>query len=390
MLLCFAVTTTAFTQDWPQWRGPNANGITSESGWNPDALDGTLTPRWKAQVGVGFSSMAVRGQYVYTMGNASYTDTVYCLDFDTGTVIWEHSYPCMTGSYPGPRATPTVDGNHVYTLSREGHLFCLDALSGDVVWEKHLKNDFSIKSPTWDFAGSVVVVGNLLILNAGRSGLGLNKADGELVWSSGQTSGGYATPVVYRHDDREITVIFGASAVYGVDLSDGEVLWSYPWGPSNQVNAADPVVHDEKVFISSAYGYGSGLVDFRGNAPELVWRSGIYQAHFSSFIFVDGYLYGIDGDARQSTSGVLRCVDFDTGKERWSERVGFGSLIAAGEYLVILNSIGVITVAELNNRRFRLVARGELPRNQYWTSPVLVGKRLLCRNIRGEIYCLDL
>jgi outer membrane protein assembly factor BamB len=390
LILWLLIPLSVSGQDWPWWRGPDRNGISSETEWDPSALAGTPKTLWQVNVGIGFSPLAVKGQFVYTMGNTANTDSVYCLDIDTGETVWKYSYACRLGSYPGPRVTPTIDDNRLYTLSREGHLFSFDAQSGKVIWQKHLQKDFKTSPPQWDFAGSVVVTGDLLLLNAGKSGLAVNKNNGKLVWDSGRGPGAYATPVLYDHRGQAAAVLFGSRAVYGVRLRDGKVLWSYPWETSNQVNAADPIVFDDKVFLSSAYGYGAGLIDISGRKPDLIWKSGIYEAHFSSFVLIDGFLYGIDGDARQTSSGVLRCVEYSTGKERWHAQLGFGSIIAAGDYLIMLNATGLITVAEINNKRYRKVAQGQIPLNQYWAPPVLVRGRLFCRSVRGDIYCLDL
>ena len=380
---------TVHGQDWPRWRGPDGNGIVSDSRWNPRSLNRSPEILWQANVGIGYSSLAVKGDYVYTMGNASNSDTVYCLDFDSGEIIWRFSYPCSLGSHPGPRATPAVEGGRMYTISREGHLFCLDAYKGDVVWKVHLREDFGISPPSWGFAGSVVISGDFLLLNAGDSGMAVDKNSGEAVWSTGKAPGGYATPVLYNYSGKKYAAMFGSNTVNGVDIGNGRVDWSYGWGPRNGVNAADPVVSDGKIFVSSAYGFGAGVIDFSGRRPELVWKNDIFESHFSSFIYKDGYLYGNDGDARQTTSGIFRCIEFETGREKWNARLGFGSLIAVGDYLIMLNAVGVVVIAELNPEVFRRVAEFELPRNQYWTPPVLVRGRLFIRNLKGDVFCID-
>jgi outer membrane protein assembly factor BamB len=144
--------------DWPQWRGPRRDGISSETGWRAWTAGG---PRrvWTAQVGEGFSSVAVKGGRLYTVGNAGGKDTVYCLDAGTGRVVWRFSYPCGSGDYGGPRATPVVDGNRVYTFSREAQAHCLNAASGARVWERDLRRETGGAPPQWGFAGSPLVLG---------------------------------------------------------------------------------------------------------------------------------------------------------------------------------------------------------------------------------------
>ena len=379
-----------YGQDWPRWRGPEGNGLSRETRWNPRALAGQPRIQWQASIGTGFSSPAVAGGYVYVMGNQNGTDTVHCLDMETGRVVWTHSYPCALGSYPGPRATPAVDGQVLYTLSREGHLFALEAATGRVRWQRHLVNDFGALPPSWDFAGSPVVAGDRVILNAGRSGLALDKSSGRLLWSSPRGRGGYATPVLAEYGGRPAAVIFGESATYGVELSSGEVLWSFDWRTSNLVNAADPVVFDGKVFVASGYGKGCALYDVTKRSPAPVWQNNLFTTHFSSFVYLDGYLYGIDGDARQAGGGTLRCVDAATGREAWSQRLGFGSLIAVDGRLVVLNSSGTVVVAEATPAGYRELSRASLPRDQYWSPPAFAGGRLFIRNLRGTLFAIDM
>ena len=389
LVLFSASSAAAETAEWPRWRGPDGNGIAAGMSVNPKALAGQPKIAWKSSLGTGFSSVAVAGGRVYGLGNTGDTDTVFCLNVETGRVLWKHSYRCAQGSYPGPRATPTVHEGVVYTLSREGHLFALDAATGRVRWQKHLADDLGIQSPQWDFAGSVVVAGGLLVLNAGRSGLALDRSTGATVWESGTEPGGYATPVLAELTGRPSAVIFGERAAYGVDVADGTVRWSFPWVTGSDVNAADPVVLGDRVFVASAYDKGCALYDVSDARPAVVWRNNAFETHFSSFVAMDGSLYGIDGDARVPNGGVLRCLDVVTGKTAWSAPVGFGSLVATRDHLVVLNSTGTIVVAEASSAGYRELARSALPRNQYWTPPALAAGKLFVRNLTGDLFAID-
>jgi len=394
VLFLLAAAASAPAEDWPRWRGPNGNGVSPESQWQASGFHSEPRLFWKASVGEGFSSVAVKGRYAYTLGNADGKDTVWCLEAETGKRVWTYSYDCRLGSYPGPRATPAVDGEVVYTLSREGHLFALDAATGKVRWRKHLVDDFGVAPPGWDFAGSPVVAGERLVLNAGQAGLALDKGTGAKLWGSGRGPGGYATPVLAQLRGKPGVVFFGEAGVYGVDLRSGEQLWFFEWQTGSDVNAADPVVFDEKVFVASAYGKGCGLYDVGKPFPLLIWRSDAFKTHFSSFVHLGGYIYGIDGDARQTNAGTLRCLDVRTGKPAWSMRLGFGSLIAAGqpgsERLIVLNSTGAIFVAPASPAGYKELAKATLPRDQYWSPPALAQGRLFVRNLRGDLFAIDL
>jgi outer membrane protein assembly factor BamB len=275
-------------------------------------------------------------------------------------------------------------------LSREGHVFCFDAQNGRVRWSKHLNDDYRMSPPQWGFAGSPVSYGDTLLFNAGRSGIALRKRDGEVVWSSERERGSYAAPVLYRYSGGTAAVIFGENAVYGVAADTGNRLWSYRWTTSASVHAADPLVDNGKVFVASAYNQGSALIDISGNRPVTVWTSPIFNTHFSSFVLIDGTIYGNDGDARRSTGGEFRAMDFLTGEDLWSERFGFGSLIAVGSHLVTLDYRGTIRIMKADPRAPAVVSSGELPRGQFWTPPAYSDGFLYCRDTRGNLHRVDL
>jgi outer membrane protein assembly factor BamB len=375
--------------DWPQWRGPDRNGISAESDWDPSAL--TKGPRilWRTNVGLGYSGVAVKGDLLYTMGNIRGQDIVTCLDTRTGREIWSYSYPARSMQYPGPRATPTIDGGFLYTLSSDGQVFCFSAKTGALQWRTDITSDFGARPPNWGFAGSLVVEGNLLLVNAGPSGMALYKQSGTLAWSSGSGTGGYATPVLYTQNGKRYAAIFGRRAIYGVEVQTGRQAWSYPWVTGNDVNAADPLVFDDRVFISSNYGAGSALLDISGRQPRLLWRNQRMNSHFSSFVLIDGYIYGNDGFAGRR-SGVFRCLDAQTGREMWSESLGFGSLIAADGKLILLTEQGNLQIAAATPSGYREISRARsLLSSSCWTPPVLCDARIYLRNHRGELVCLD-
>jgi outer membrane protein assembly factor BamB len=375
--------------DWPRWRGSNGDGISPETGWNPKALSKGPRIVWKTNVDSGFSSVSIRGNSLYTMGNRKGQDVVYCLDVRTGKEIWSHSYPCSLGQYPGPRATPAIDGSFVYTLSQEGHLFCFNAENGKVKWQKNITREFGVSPPNWGFAGSPVIEGDLLILNAGVSGLALDKRTGEKVWLSKSGVGGYATPVVYRLDGTQYVAIFGRRALYGVELASGKQLWSFPWVTGHDVNAADPLVHGNRIFISSNYGVGCALIELQEKGPKLVWKNDKMNSHFSSFIYLDGYIYGNDGTASYRR-GTFRCLEFETGKEMWGENLGFGSLIATRDTLILFNDRGNLFIAEATPASYREISRAEsVLGSTCWTPPVLCRGRIYLRNSRGDLVCID-
>jgi len=374
--------------DWPRWRGPDGNGISDESDWNPAALAAGPKIAWKENVGGGYSSVAVKWPYLYTMGNMEKQDSVYCFKADTGEEVWRHSYRCKSGSYPGPRATPAVEGASVYTVSRQGEVFCLDAARGDVKWSVNIVSKFGAKPPKWGHSGSPYLEGDMLILNAGEAGLALNRNTGARIWASESGIGAYATPVLCRNGDRQIALLFAKKALIAVDSRTGERAWSVPWVTSWDVNAADPIVDGSNIMISSGYKKGCALLDVSAGEPKVVWQNTLMRNHFSSSVLLDGHVYGIDGNAGK---GMLRCMEFATGAEKWSEDLGFGGLMAAGGKLIVLNERGGLFIAEAEPESYKELSRGKLPsRPRFWTAPVLCGGRIYCRNDKGDLFCVDM
>jgi len=374
-------------RDWTQFRGSNQDGISKDVQWNPQAITNGGKTAWKTNVGVGYTSVAVSGDKIFTMGNKNNQDIVYALSLKDGASLWQFAYPCSAGAYPGPRATPATDGKLVYTLSREGHLFCLNADTGKVQWQKNLITDFKAENLGWGLSGSPVIKGNLLLINACQYGIVLNRITGEKVWASPAGVGGYAAPVVYKTGNTEYMAVFGEKALYGVEINTGKKLWAANWETSYNVNAADPIPLDGKIFISTGYDKGATVIDIQGTAPRVVWTSKIMRNHFSSCVLINGYLYGIDGNVG---NGSLKCIDFATGTEKWSHNLGFGSLTAAGDHLIVLNERGELFVVKASPTAFEQVASaGKILERTCWTAPVLCRDLIFCRNEKGDIVALD-
>jgi outer membrane protein assembly factor BamB len=390
LIICAAAAPAA-AGDWPCWRGPSHNGISDEKGWLDRWPKDGPPVLWKAAVGTGFSSMAVSGGRLYTLGHHDEKDTVYCLDAATGKKLWSHTYPAELGDNyfeGGPAATPTVHDGAVYTLSRWGDLFCFDAASGKVRWSKNVQKETDARVPDWGFAGSPLVHGDLLILNVGASGLALERATGKLVWKSGREEAGYSTPLPFRRGEEWYVLLSSGSAYLAVSVKSGKVLWQVRWVTRFGVNAADPVLAGDHVFLSSGYNKGASLLKMGDGEPAEVWRNKHLCNQFNSSVLVDGYLYGPDGD----TTGVpaLKCVELKTGEVRWShEGLGSGGLMAADGKLILLGEGGELIVAKASPDRFAPTARAKVHNDKCWTVPVLSDGRIYCRSAAGDIVCVD-
>lgn len=370
--------------DWPHWRGPDRNGISKETGWNPNSGMKVL---WRAKVGTGYSSFAISKGRAYTMGNTSNKDTVWCFDAENGTVLWKHTYACPLEPKwhdGGPGPTPTVDGDDVYTLSKRGHLFCLDAATGKEKWAK----TFPAPRPTWGFATSVLVLGRMLILNVGSAGVALDKTkQGRRIWTGPRGKSGYSTPVPYMQRGRQCIALFAEVSVVGVLAANGQKLWEYPWKTLHEVNAADPIIQKDKMFISSGYNKGCALIQIGRGQPNRIWQNREMSNHFNSCVLIKGSLYGFD-------EKTLKCMDFATGRVRWAQRgLGKGSLMSADGKLIIMSEDGRLVIAEVSPTSFKQIASKEIftGKTRCWTTPILSGGRIYCRQTRsgGPVACVD-
>lgn len=376
--------------DWPCWRGPFRNGISPETGLNWFWGEGGPKVLWKASVGKGFSAFAVAGGRAYTLGNAGNVDTVYCLDVATGQELWRHSYPCELHplSYEGgPSATPAVDGDRVYTLSKFGHAFCLNAATGEVVWSRTFPAPPTTKADYrvwWGFAGSPLVLPDRVILAVGTAGIALDKGTGETLWESPVGRPGYSSPVPFLQGDRNAFALVNGHEIVATDLATGDVLWRLPWRTTWDQNAADVLVSDGKLLVSTGHGVGCALFDFSSGQPVEVWRNRNLRNELGSSVFWQGKVYGYD--FRQ-----LRCLDWATGEVVWSaEESRLGTVILADGKVIGLEETGRLVVADATPEACTVVAQAQVLGGRCWSAPALADGRLFARNATGEAVCLDL
>lgn len=389
-LLLAALASSGAADDWPCWRGPRGDGISTET------IDATSWPAegpsvlWRAEVGTGFSSMAAAGALVYTLGYDGDGDVVYCFDAATGEAVWEYGYEeALDDRFfeGGPTSTPTIDGDRVYTLSRQGKLIWFERASGEVIWEINVAEVAGVRAPGWGFAGSPLVHGDLLLLNVGEAGTALNKTTGELVWKSADREAGYATPTVVRQGERDLALIASGKFQIGVDAATGEELWRLRWLTNYGCNAATPIARDGRVFVSSGYNRGAAMLELTDGEPNVVWKNKEMQNQLNTCLLIDGYLYGVHGNEGDAAS--LRCMDWETGEVAWTyEGLGCGSLTAAGDLLIVLSESGELVVGPASPEGFEPVASVQVLEGKCWTVPVLADGRLYCRSAAGELVCL--
>lgn len=381
-------TVRAHATDWPHFRGPDRNGISQETNWKAE-WKGDIPTAWKAAVGLGYSSTVVSNGRLATAGYADGRDTVSCLDAQNGKLLWAHSYPAELGDRyyeGGTTGVPTFDGDRLYWLSRWGNLKCLEAASGSVVWEVDIAKETGAPVPTWGFTGAPLVSGDLLVVNVGDSGAAVEKASGKLAWKSNAKDSGYSTPLPFG----ALAIMGSAKGYVAVNARTGEEAWRVRWLTEYGVNAADPVLGDSRMFLSSGYGKGGALFKLEpGKAPEELWKTKSLRTQLNAAVLYQGHLYGVDGDTTQKAT--LKCLDFTTGEEKWAEP-GFGSggVTVADGHLIALSGIGELMIAPATPAGFKPTARTQIFGPNAWTAPVMANGFVYCRNGRGELVALNL
>lgn len=393
LLLVFTLTTTP-AADWPNFRGPNFDGMSVEVDWDAEKIENVA---WKAEVGVGFASVAVVGERVFTLGHdgekAGGKETVYCLDAGSGKTIWSDTYEARL--LPklhegGPAATPTVHGERVFTLGKDGRFNAYNAKDGAKLWSRDVLVGSAMENPAeWGFSGSPLVFGKTIIVEAAHT-IAYNMADGEIVWKSDRFKPAYATPTLFEHDGRALLVTLKTEGLVVLDAKTGKTVTQTEWKTRFSTNATTPIVVGDKIYISTGYGRGCGLYRFNGKAMEEIYTSEGMSNHMANCVLIDGHLYGITGNTHGPKKKQLVCMDFATGAVKWTHG-GFrcGTVTAAGDRLIILGEKGELAVAKASPEGFQEISRAQVTGGRCWTVPVLSGGRIYTRNAKGQLVVVD-
>lgn len=373
--------------DWPQWQGPDRTGISKETGLLKQWPSNGPAVVWSAGgLGNGYGSMAVAGERVFVQGTRNGNSMVAALNRADGKEVWSKALGRAGDDSrgPGPRGTPTVDGDRVYVLSENGDLVCLKT-DGSQVWKRNILADFSGRQLNWLISESPLVDGAHLIVSPGGPGAGMVKLDkmtGKTVWTSKELSdpAGYSSAIVAVIGGVRTYLTFTAAAGVGVRASDGKLMFRYDRASNRTANITTPIFHDNKAFFTSAYNTGGGLVALSAQ-NDVVSASEVYftremKNHHGGVVLVDGYLYGYN-------DSILTCLEFATGKMMWRDRsVGKGSVAFADGHLYLQSENNVVGLAEATptgykeKGRFTIADKG-LPS---WAHPVISGGRLYVRN----------
>jgi outer membrane protein assembly factor BamB len=348
--------------DWPQFLGPARNGIVSLAPpvkpWGPEG------PKvlWTRAIGQGYSGPVVFGDRLVLFHRQGDDEVIECLEDRTGRSRWVARYACSYrddyGKGDGPRATPTIAGGRVFTLGAGGHLQATNLEDGKVVWKHDLSTAYDFRKGFFGAASSPLVEGDLIVVNLGARKAGIvafDKETGKEAWRAGDDEASYSSPIAATvRGDRRLFVVT-RNTLTALDPRSGAVRFSSPWTSRIRasVHAATPVVVEDRLFLSSSYNTGAALFRIRAGGADVVWRGDEQlSCHYNTAIHHDGFLYGCDG--RQESGVSLRCVEWMTGKIRWTQE-GFGcaSIICLGDTLVCLNEQGRLVLVSATAEAYR-------------------------------------
>lgn len=394
-LLCVVLAITcaaaAMAADWPNLLGPTRNSLSPETGLNKDW--GTKPPAmlWKVALSDGgYSGPSCAENKVFIIDHQGATDIVRAFDVNSGKEVWSYSYPDADKSnYGFSRATPTYAAGKLYTLSRLGTLNCLSSTDGKLLWSRNILADFAGQKPGWDYSGSVLIDGDRAIVDTGGKNGNvacLDKDTGATIWAGGNGDvAGYCTPVVATILGVKQYIVTGGTSVVSVAADTGKLLWTVPWKNKCLVNASQPIVEDNYVFITSGYNIGCATYEITAQGAVQRWANGDISAHFSSPVFYNGFIYS------DSDPGNLVCMNPQDGSVIWTQP-GFekgGLIIADGTIIMFDGKNGNLVMAAAVPDGYKELGRIQPLGGQSWTAPILCNGKLIIRNTT-TLACLDL
>lgn len=423
--ISLAILSPAAADDWNQWLGPNRDSVWNETGIITSIPEAGLKAKWRSPISQGFSGPAVASgrvfvtDYVVEKGDQAFdpgkrnqltgTERVHCLDLNTGKVLWTHAYPCKYSiSYGlGPRATPTVDGENVYTLGGEGHLYCFDIADGSVKWMKDLKQEYGVKeAPMWGYAAHPLVVGDKLFCLVGGKGsvaVAFNKNTGDEIWRAlDEENIGYCPPTMIRAGGKDQLLIWHAASLNSLNPETGKSYWSVKIAPAYFMSIVAPIKHKNHLLVTGLQG-SSTLLELNPDKPGVteVWRGrGVQPDHNPPVVFED-HIYGVD------VKGHLRCIELVSGKRIWEDLATApngrpaasttGFIVRNGKHWYLTTEQGELIIAKLSPNGYQELGRMSMieptaenwGRKIVWSHPAFANRCVFARNDK-EIVCYSL
>ncbi len=384
---------TARLADFPQFYGPDRTGVLPGPKLVADWTQHPPKEVWRRPIGAGWSGFSVAGELCITQEQRRGEECISSFDVRTGQPRWSHSYPARyqtTIGGEGPRATPTIFKDHVFTHGSTGIVHCLDLATGKVLWMQDVVKAVRGTVPEWGAASSPLLVNDLVIVHGGEHGthslLALRITDGEIAWKGGRDPG-YATPVLATLAGAPQILAFHHRSIAGHDPATGATLWELPWGTGNVVCASPVIAGPDQVLFSSGYGVGAELIEITrsgtGFGAKALWHSTRMKAKFSHLFLRDGCVFGLD-------DGIFACADLKDGSKHWRDgRYGHGQGLVIGDHYLLMSEPGELILLHPTKDAPNELARFSVLHSKTWNPIALAGELLLVRNDR-EAVCLSL
>lgn len=382
------------TPTWSDFRGAARDGRSSEA-VRTDWPSGGLPRLWKQPIGLGYASFVVADGRAFTIEQRRRQEAVAAYDVESGRELWTNAWDgefVETMGGDGPRATPTIHEGRVYALGALGELRCLDAATGAVVWRRNILEDNGAANLEWGMSGAPLVVDDKVIVLPGGSGgksvVAYDKATGEEIWRSLDDRQAYVSPMLATIAGVRQVLVVTATRAVGLSPDEGALLWEFPWPTSQGINVAQPVLLGrDRVFLSASYGQGAAVFEVTRAGDRLatreVWANSRMKNKFTTSLLHEGHLYGLD-------EAILACIDAETGELKWKGgRYGYGQVILADGHLIVLAENGDLALVRATPERHDELARVPAIEGKTWNHPVLIGGRLLVRNLR-EMAAFDI
>lgn len=389
-----AIASNRAFDDWPQWRGPKRDGISAEHGLLKDWPAGGPPVAWRANgAGTGYSSFSSANGRLYTLGARGGIEYLMAYEAETGKKMWEipHGRRFSNDMGDGPRSTPTVDGDRLYTFGASGDLSAVDAATGKVLWKMNLLDKFGGSNIRWGLSESPLVLSDRILVSPGGRGaaiVALSKKDGSVIWKSLGDEPGYSSAVLHESAGVREAIYFTGERAVGVDVETGSLLWSYNQVANRTANIATPIVRGNFVFLSSAYGTGAALLELTAASNKVTARQVYFtremRNHHATSVLIGDHLYGF-------SDSILTAMRFDNGQVAWRDRsVGKGSVVFADDRLYLYSEQGVVGLAEANPTAYREHGRFQIRPGSAptWSHPIVSNGKLFIRD-QDNIYAFD-
>lgn len=419
LLLLLSLACPLFADEWPQWRGPQRDGVWRETGVVAKFAGPQLAAAWRASIGPGYCGPTVAAGKVYVMDRQvepMQAERVLCFDAQTGKNLWTHAYDCQyvgIGYVAGPRASVTIDRDRAYALGAMGHLNCLDSQTGELVWRHDCHREYDIDMPQWGIAGAPLVYQDLVIVHIGGENacvVAFHKQDGKEAWRALSDRAQYTAPILVQQAGQEVVVCWTGDSVAGIQPLTGKSLWRIEFKPSRMpIGVATPVLNGDRLFLTSFYD-GSMMLRLTQDKPgaQVLWkRAGESEMKTDALhsiigtpVFLGDFIYGVD------SHGELRCLKAENGDRIWEDltatpksRWSTIHFVQHGAETWMFNERGELIIAQLSPQGFKEISRTKLlePTTAQldrrggvcWSHPAFAGGHVFARN-DNELVCASL